>query len=53
MTELQNDIFPNQSLQERQSNFSEFYLEYGEGLVPMLFNALEPLNLSFTVITQN
>jgi len=53
MTELQNEIFPNQSLQERQSNFSEFYLEYGEGLVPMLFNALEPLNLSFTVITQN
>tara|TARA_R110002051_G_scaffold5108_4_gene27387 strand:- start:9007 stop:10611 length:1605 start_codon:yes stop_codon:yes gene_type:complete len=52
MTELQNEIFPNQSLQERQSNFSEFYLAYGEGLVPMLFEALNPLDLSFTVITQ-
>ncbi|MEP2279137.1 bacillithiol biosynthesis cysteine-adding enzyme BshC [Maribacter sp.] len=52
MTELQNEIFPNQSLQERQSNFSEFYLAYGEDLVPMLFEALNPLDLSFTVITQ-
>lgn len=52
MTELQNDIFPNQSLQERQLNFSEFYLAYGEALLPMLFKALEPLNLNFTVITQ-
>ena len=52
MTELQNEIFPNQSLQERQLNFSEFYLAYGEDLVPMLFEALNPLDLSFTVITQ-
>ncbi|MEP5433356.1 MAG: bacillithiol biosynthesis BshC, partial [Flavobacteriaceae bacterium] len=52
MTELQNEIFPNQSLQERQLNFSEFYLAYGEALLPMLFKALEPLNLNFTVITQ-
>ncbi|SKB56725.1 bacillithiol biosynthesis cysteine-adding enzyme BshC [Maribacter arcticus] len=52
MTELQNEIFPNQSLQERQLNFSEFYLEYGEDLVPMLFEALQPLDLTFTVITQ-
>ncbi|MGO4919760.1 bacillithiol biosynthesis cysteine-adding enzyme BshC [Maribacter spongiicola] len=52
MTELQNEIFPNQSLQERQLNFSEFYLAYGEDLVPMLFEALNPLDFSFTVITQ-
>ncbi|MDF4222424.1 bacillithiol biosynthesis cysteine-adding enzyme BshC [Maribacter sp. M208] len=52
MTELQNEMFPNQSLQERQSNFSEFYLAYGEDLVPMLFEALNPLNLSFTIISQ-
>ncbi|WP_076549380.1 bacillithiol biosynthesis cysteine-adding enzyme BshC [Maribacter ulvicola] len=52
MTELQNEMFPNQSLQERQANFSEFYLAYGEDLVPMLFKALDPLDLSFTVITQ-
>ena len=52
MTELQNEIFPNQSLQERQLNFSEFYLAYGENLIPMLFEALQPLELNFTVITQ-
>ena len=52
MTELQNEIFPNQSLQERQLNFSEFYLEYGENLVPMLFETLQPLDLRFTIITQ-
>ncbi|APQ16368.1 bacillithiol biosynthesis cysteine-adding enzyme BshC [Maribacter hydrothermalis] len=52
MTALQNELFPTQSLQERQSNFSEFYLEYGEDLIPMLFKALNPLDLSFTVITQ-
>jgi len=52
MTELQNEIFPNQSLQERQLNFSEFYLAYGEDLIPMLFEALQPLDLNFRVITQ-
>jgi len=52
LTEIQNEIFPNQSLQERQLNFTEFYLEYGEDLVPMLFKSLQPLDLRFTVITQ-
>jgi bacillithiol biosynthesis cysteine-adding enzyme BshC len=52
LTEIQNEIFPNQSLQERQLNFAEFYLEYGEDLVPMLFKSLKPLDLRFTVITQ-
>ncbi|TLP81627.1 bacillithiol biosynthesis cysteine-adding enzyme BshC [Maribacter sp. ACAM166] len=53
LTELQNELFPLQSLQERQLNFSEFYLEYGKELLPMLFEALQPLELNFTVITQN
>ncbi|MEM7185166.1 MAG: bacillithiol biosynthesis cysteine-adding enzyme BshC, partial [Bacteroidota bacterium] len=29
---IQDALFPGQSLQERQSNFSEFYLEYGDRL---------------------
>ncbi|MDP1086666.1 bacillithiol biosynthesis BshC, partial [Klebsiella pneumoniae] len=29
VTLLQNELFPNGSLQERTANFSEFYLEYG------------------------
>lgn len=52
MTELQNELFPRKSLQERQLNFSEFYLEYGKELIPMLFKVLEPLELCFTVITK-
>lgn len=50
MTELQNELFPNQSLQERTLNFSEVYLEYGSDLIPMLLQALRPLKLEFTVI---
>lgn len=50
MTDIQNELFPNQSLQERQLNFSELYLEYGPEMIPMLFKALKPLNLKFTVL---
>lgn len=50
MTEIQNALFPNQSLQERNLNFSELYLELGDDLIPMLMEALEPLKLEFTII---
>jgi bacillithiol biosynthesis cysteine-adding enzyme BshC len=50
MTELQNTLFPGRSLQERNLNFSELYLEWGEELVPMLFDALDPLHLRFLII---
>lgn len=47
---LQDQIFPSRSLQERNTNFSEFYLDYGEGLIPALFSALQPLELKFDLI---
>lgn len=50
MTELQNQLFPNQTLQERTLNFSEFYLEYGPELIPKLIDALKPLNLQFAIL---
>jgi len=50
MTEIQNELFPNQSLQERNVNFSELYLELGEDLIPILMEALNPLQLEFTII---
>ncbi|MGI9545890.1 MAG: bacillithiol biosynthesis cysteine-adding enzyme BshC [Flavobacteriaceae bacterium] len=50
MTELQNQLFPNESLQERILNFSELYLEFGPELIPRLMDALKPLKLEFTVI---
>jgi bacillithiol synthase len=47
---LQNELFPNQSLQERKINFSEFYLEYGNTLTEKLFHDLKPLEQNFTII---
>ncbi|MFN3968087.1 bacillithiol biosynthesis cysteine-adding enzyme BshC [Flavobacterium sp.] len=49
--QLQNELFPNQSLQERRNNFSEFYLENSNLLKDKLFNELKPLKAHFTVIT--
>jgi bacillithiol biosynthesis cysteine-adding enzyme BshC len=47
---IQDQLFPNQSLQERQLNFSEFYLEYGEKLMELLKENLEPLDGQFLVL---
>jgi hypothetical protein len=47
---LQNELFPNQSLQERQANFSEFYLENGTNLIPALVDQLKPLQDNFNII---
>jgi bacillithiol biosynthesis cysteine-adding enzyme BshC len=48
---LQNELFPNQSLQERRNNFSEFYLVCGNLLKDKLFEELNPLVPHFTIIT--
>lgn len=50
MTELQNELFPNGSLQERNTNFSEFYLEYGQSLIPNLIENLKPLVGEFLIL---
>lgn len=50
ITILQDQLFPNQSLQERQANFSEFYDVLGEDLIPMLVGVLNPLDLEFDII---
>ncbi|MCM4154514.1 bacillithiol biosynthesis cysteine-adding enzyme BshC [Gramella sp. AN32] len=51
IAKLQNDLFPHHSLQERQTNFSEFYLEYGEELISKLKEELDPLHSQFKVLT--
>lgn len=48
---LQNELFPNKSLQERQTNFSEFFVEYGEELIGELMNNLDPLDFNFKILT--
>lgn len=51
ISDLQNELFPNKSLQERIVNFSEFYLENGEVLIDKLFEELKPLEQEFSIIT--
>jgi bacillithiol biosynthesis cysteine-adding enzyme BshC len=49
--QIQDELFPNQSLQERKNNFSEFYLEFGEELIQRLLKELKPLEQKFKVIS--
>ncbi len=48
---LQNELFPNQGLQERKANFSEFYLDINDTLFEKLFEELKPLEPNFAIIT--
>ncbi|UII76386.1 bacillithiol biosynthesis cysteine-adding enzyme BshC [Flagellimonas sp. HMM57] len=50
MTDIQNELFPNASLQERQLNFSTLYLEFGEQLIPSLMESLDPLINKFLIL---
>ena len=50
LTQLQNELFPNQSLQERQLNFSEMYLEMGDAFIPLLLETLDPFCGEFIVL---
>jgi bacillithiol biosynthesis cysteine-adding enzyme BshC len=50
LTTIQDKLFPNQHLQEREMNFSEFYLEYGDDLLSELKLQLDPLSNEFTII---
>ena len=47
---IQDHLFPSQSLQERTTNFSEFYQLYGDTLLQILKENLDPLEREFTVI---
>jgi bacillithiol biosynthesis cysteine-adding enzyme BshC len=47
---LQNQLLPNQSLEERQRNFSEYYLAYGPEFLNALKRALKPMAFQFTIL---
>ncbi len=51
IAELQNQLFPNKALQERQTNFSEMYLEFGDKLIPFLIDNLNPFEFQFKILT--
>ena len=47
---LQNELFPNKGLQERQANFSEFYIENGREIISKLMTELNPLEYQFCLM---
>jgi bacillithiol biosynthesis cysteine-adding enzyme BshC len=49
--QLQLELFPGGTLQERKENFASFYLDHGQELLQILKDQLDPLDPSFTVIT--
>lgn len=51
ISKIQNDLFPNRSLQERQTNFSEFYVDHGKELISALLKNLDPLESNFKILT--
>ena len=50
--QLQNELFPNQTLQERKSNFADFYHEIGDSdaFFSLLYSDLEPLKQNFSLV---
>ena len=50
ISDLQNELFPNKGLQERQANFSEFYLQAGAVLIEKLVAELKPLDNQFNIL---
>ena len=48
--EIRKQIYPNGKLQERSSNFSEFYINEGANFIDIVKNNLDPLNQKFSII---
>lgn len=49
-TDLQLELLPLGSLQERVINFSYYYATYGEDVIDTIMQSLDPLDLRFTFI---
>ena len=50
LVRLHDQLFPEDSLQERTHNFLSFYLEMGDSLLSLLLESLDPLNPNFILI---
>lgn len=49
---IKEDLFPNNSLQERQENFGLSYVKWGQLFIDELIRNFEPLDFKFTVLTE-
>lgn len=50
IAKLKNNLFPNNSLQERTENFSTYYAEYGKDWLQLIYNQSLTLQQQFTVV---
>jgi bacillithiol biosynthesis cysteine-adding enzyme BshC len=51
ISKIKQQLFPENSLQERYDNFIPFYLEGGDNFIEILKENLNPLNPNFVVLT--
>ena len=51
ISKLKQQLFPNNSLQERHDNFISFYLTHGENFIKIMKENLNPLNPNFVVLS--
>ena len=51
LKKIKEELFPNNSLQEREINFSEFYQYHGSEFIDILFANIDPFNNKFLVIS--
>ena len=51
ITKIKQQLFPNNSLQERHENFITYYLYGGDNFIKRLKNNFDPLNSNFVVLT--
>lgn len=49
---IKTDLFPKNSLQERQENFGLSYVKWGQLFIDELIRNFEPLDFKFTVLTE-
>ncbi|OOQ60049.1 bacillithiol biosynthesis cysteine-adding enzyme BshC [Mucilaginibacter pedocola] len=49
---IKADLFPKNSLQERQENFGLSYVKWGQLFIDELIRNFEPLDFKFTVLTE-
>jgi bacillithiol biosynthesis cysteine-adding enzyme BshC len=49
---IKDDLFPKNSLQERQENFGLSYVKWGQLFIDELIRNFEPLEFKFTVLTE-
>lgn len=50
---IKDQLFPNDSLQERQENFGLYYASWGPSFIDELIRNFHPLDFKFTILTES